>query len=279
MSAFDDAHIKTILKYNPKRQYIGRMTAYDLHDAYHQLKRSYDWDNPLEYVNVNIGNIDGNAICDALWYEMSYNPVRFGANSPFVFGDRNNIFKFCKNYTPEMDDVNSLLYKIRYNLIDFMSLNADEHNSWRDKVYTQNGIIPIGLTPNGYADAAYKMLADLRASIKLIAQQNIADFSKKRGPYRVEIINTVQSRHPNGVRPLVKPTKPVTPVVPQSPTPQPATPQPVFDEDEEERLDRYRECLEITLSNAGYVSEDMYSQAKRDYEILMKQLRNKDYQK
>lgn len=269
MPITDDNIIKRVLEYNPSRPYIGAMTADALHNAYALVKVSRTWDTPQSYVNVKIGTINGDVICRALWNEMSYNPVRFGTFSPFEFGGRNSIYRFCKTNLNEAAGNFEILMEIRHHLIEFMSLNADARGAWQDVIYAPGGTIPVGITEDGYSDRAYKMLAHLRAGVKAVAKQNVADFKRKRGPYRDEIIRVVNLRHPDGVRPII----------PLKKAPLRTPPQEMqMTYDNEDYLDKIQESLEITLANAAYVSPAMYEQAMRDYEALMNDRRN-EYQK
>lgn len=272
MPITDDKIIKRVLEYNPNRPYIGAMTASALHDAYAQARVSQTWDTPRSYVDVKIGTINGDVICRALWNEMSYNPVRFGSVSPFEFGGRNSIYRFCRTRPDETADNFEKLMEVRHHLIEFMTLNADVRGAWNDVIYAPGGTIPVGITEEGYSDRAYKMLAELRAGVKAIARQNVADFKRKRGPYRSEIIRVVNLRHPDGVRPIM----PMTPPKKAPPRNPPQAMQMTYDP--EDHLDKIQESLEITLANAAYVSPDVYEQAMRDYESLMNTRRN-EYQK
>lgn len=259
MPKLNDMQIKNILKYDTMRPYIGEMTAANLHNAYSIVKRSCDWNKPHPYVNVKIGTINGNVICNALWYEMSYNPVRFGVVSPFVAGGRNNIYHFCKTHVDNTLPAFDVLAKIRHNLVCFMNLNTNASGGWNDVVYAPGGIAPVGINEDGYADDVYKMLANLRACIKEIARQNITDFDKKRGPYRNAIIDVVSRRHPDGLRGISQ--RPNACHVPAQTMD--------MEYDKNDYLDKIQESLEITLDNAKYISSDMYEQAKFDYESLL----------
>ena len=92
MQSLDDKSVKIILKYNINRPYFGKFTASGLAGAYAKLKTTAQWDTPVKFSSVPVGHIDGNIICNALWYEMSYNPARFGTVSPFLHNGKNNIF-------------------------------------------------------------------------------------------------------------------------------------------------------------------------------------------
>ena len=266
MALWDDRHIQSIIKYNTSRAYIGEFTANDLRDAYVRLRTSYETEFPLGFTDVRIGLINGNVICDALWNEMSYNPVRFGSSSPFLVDGRNNIYRFCqiRGDINSLDKTESVLATMRFKLIHFLHWNSDRNGAWRDAMITNAGYVPVGMRADGHANSMYKRLANLRDSIKIIAYQNVADFKDIYGPYRAEIINMVKKRHPDGIRPL-RPPK-VQPVATVSPIASPA-----IEYDNEERVDKAMENLAITMDNQKYFSPDDYAQAVSDFEKLAKE--------
>ena len=92
---------REIVKYSAQRAYIGKLTGAGLAGAYGQFKHTQDWDKPITSANVVVGHIDGGVICRALWYEMSYNPARFGKVSPFTYKGREDIYHFCRVGVPE----------------------------------------------------------------------------------------------------------------------------------------------------------------------------------
>lgn len=266
MALWDDRHIQSIIKYNTSRAYIGEFTANDLRDAYVRLRTSYETEFPLGFTDVRIGLINGNVICDALWNEMSYNPVRFGSSSPFLVDGRNNIYRFCqiRGDINSPDKTESVLATMRFKLIHFLHWNSDRNGAWRDAMITNAGYVPVGMRADGHANSMYKRLANLRDSIKIIAYQNVADFKDIYGPYRAEIINMVKKRHPDGIRPLRAPK--VQPMAPVSPIASPA-----IEYDNEERVDKAMENLAITMDNQKYFSPDDYAQAVSDFEKLAKE--------
>ena len=190
MTKTEDKRIIDELKYSARRKYIGEFSATALSDAASQLKRGRCYNKPLQSADVHIGKIDGDVICNALWREMSCNPVRFGDVSPFVFAGHNNIFKFCETYNGN----DSVLQQIRDLLIDFMRLNRNPNTkSWRDVIYTSAGNVSVIIYDDGHFNHVYRMLADLRDCIKVIAGQNVADF-KAGNPYRDAIIKKISKQ-------------------------------------------------------------------------------------
>jgi len=251
-----DNKIKLVLKYDTSRHYFAGFSPDALSAAYGRLKTSASWNIPDVTTSLYVGKIDGNVICNALWNEMSYNPVRFGTVSPFVFNNKNNLFAFCDRRGAS--HINSdILAEIRHKLIVYMNINSDSNGGWYDAVRTNaTGYVSIQII-DGHSNDNYKILAMLRDCITIIARQNVADFKKKRGPYRNAIIDVVRSRHPDWVRGTRAHI-----AQPQKKTPVMAPDVPV--DDEEERFDKMMENLQITLDNEKYVSPDVYQQAQED---------------
>lgn len=260
MAVVDDKQIKEILKYNPMRQYIGKMSASALHSAYGNIPKSQNWNNPQNYSYVTVGKINGDVICRALWNEMSYNPVRFGTVSPFEFDGRNNIYRFCNvhDMTNIPESAWPVIQEVRYHLIEYLKLNSAPNGAWRDELDTNNGMVIIGISDAGYANDTYKKLSHLRAGIKVIARQNMDDVKKKRSPWRAGIIEVINKRHPDGRRPLVPSKSTMASIIEISDT--------IIDDD---RIDNAIESACITMDNAAYVSKDIYEQACKDYETFM----------
>lgn len=184
----DNREVKSILKYRASRKYFGDLTATALSGAYHILKKSVDWDNPVIESPVYVGIINGNVICDGLWKIMSINPVRYGPVSPFIYNNRNNIYKFCDSKYKDVPDIEN----IRYLLIQYLTLNSKPNGQWYDEIYTNNGYVKITLE-NGHTDNIYKALSTLCHCARTIAQQNVSDWSDKRGPYREKIANAIMN--------------------------------------------------------------------------------------
>ena len=283
MHNLDDKTIKMILEYNTTRPYFGKLTADRLATAYARLKASEKWDEPLRYADVPVGLVDGNVICNALWHEMSYNPVRFGTLSPFMHNGKNNIFHFCSQGAPTWTPAagHDALEHVRYELVAYMNLNAAPNGQWRDVVQTdKHGNVEIAMV-NGHSDNVYKILAHVRNSIKFVTRQNVTDFSKRRGPYRAAIASVVATRHPHGLRSDA--LAPLNVAVPytgdlfaQGPTaPTPKTPRaPELSDDiadliAQERMDDQMDSLQITIDNRDNVSLDLYDQAMHDLKDIL----------
>lgn len=262
MATLNNEQVRAIISYSTHIPYFDKMTPAALHDAYGQIKSTSSWDTPKHSVTIRIGDIDGNVICNALWQEMSLNPARFGTVSPFMFGGKNDIYRFCKTNIADKSSVTGhLMDEIRHNLIAYLSLNRGHNNAWRDHVLTMpSGTINIFLDENGTPNKQYKMLAKLNKSVHSIASQNIADFRVKR--FRNEIIAAVSARYPDGTRRGMVTEKSPVAVVPATTT------NVAPFSDEEYRLDEMAESAQITLDNAQYVSGAQFEQAQQDLELI-----------
>lgn len=284
MSKLTDKQIENILKYNTGKAYFGDFTARSLSNSVGRIKTSWQWDKPIEFININIGHIDGDVICNALWREMSYNPVRFGTVSPFRFKGKNSLYHFCNSsnnhaLTPENMEIFS---KIRYHLTCFMTLNAHPNGAWNDTIIGQ--ILTIRLE-NGHSNCEYKMLAHLRDCIKIITTQNINDFKDKTKQYRAGIISRINNLYYMDTQSPVKTnTEKNNPVLFQ-PTimhidnsatsasminKNNETSQSVsLEYDYDAHIDNQIESLKIILENKTYYDSSTYEQALKDYEYLI----------
>lgn len=223
---YDNKYILKQISYNVHYPYIGSFTPHELSSAYWL----HHTDEMQDAKMLRVGNIDGNVICNALWREMSRNPVRFGDSSPFVFNGRNNIYAFCSSahYCVSDGDTAGVLYAIRHNLIGYMTLNALPNGQWNARLDTKDGVVYIGTNKN------YAMLAKLRECIKIIARRNVADFKNKKGPYRNGIVSKLY-----GVN---------------------------LAPDEDDALDRQREFLDTITEEHGI---EMYAQARAEKERFL----------
>lgn len=188
-----DAIVKSLLKFNVSQKYFGEVSSKDLNETWNIIKRSHDWDEPVYSKNIKIGYVASREIFDALWKQMSLNPVRWGTENPF--GDK-GIIHFCKN----IDVPSSELLKIKDHLYSFLDLNALPNGQWSDNLETCNGFVEIGMNAEGHTNNNYKKVRTLLNCIKEITQQNISDFIVKRSPHRNEIIVQLADRFPKQVR-------------------------------------------------------------------------------
>lgn len=240
---------REVIKYSANRAYFGKLTGIGLADAYAQFKHSQDWDKPITKAKVKVGKIDGVVICHALWNEMSYNPLRFGKESPFMYKGREDIYHFCREGVPADFPGFKVIEKIHHKMIDFMMLNGRKLGKWYDIIDTENGSVTIKFV-DGHSDDNYKVLSMLREMIRFVTNQNTEDFKHKA--YRDQMLTVINKRHPNGIRdnkPVVQLQKLIEDTDSYS---------------EEDRLDKAEESAQITLDNQKYVPEAQFEQAEND---------------
>lgn len=259
MSDAGNKQLKLILEYNTNRQYFGLACPGDVNAGYRIMRKSQVLSNPVFSHKIKIGNINGNVICDALWYEMSYNPGRFGCVSPFVRNGRNQIYRFCSHpvFVTESQESANILMSIRHHLIEYMKINGAtqglKHNQWYDVIETDaDGCVYMRFI-DGHSGPVLKMLGHLRDCIKLIAKQNVADIHDSR--FCPDIMRVVSERHPDGNRPICVNTQPDY---------QTDTNEQYMQELAESRYDDMQDNLQITLDNRGAVSRQQYNQARYD---------------
>lgn len=245
---------REVVKYNASRAYFGKLTASGLANAYGLFKHSQDWDKPITSATVPVGKIDGGVVCRALWYEMSYNPARFGKVSPFVYKGREDVYHFCRCGVPETFQGAEIIEKIRHKMIDFMVLNGKSKGQWYDVVNAKDGLVTISFV-DGHSDDNYKVLSLLREMIRIITNQNLEDFKRKQ--YRNQMLTVINKRHPNGIR---NEKSVVCPVIKSPDYPVKMTPEEI----EEDRLDKAEESARITAENRKYVPRQQYNQARAD---------------
>lgn len=179
--------------YNANRMYFGNWKATMLDDIFHNTSGG---NRPEE---IYIGKLTEDIICDTLWYEMSYNPVRFGTVSPFKNNGKNDISYFLDTYRKQAPrDSNGLLpdeiMTLVWQIGDFMK-NLKKTNFYDN--FRKTGTLPNALSILG-ADTNYYILSSLRKAIHAIAKQNWQDL---RNPaHKDKIIQIATHRHPSGKR-------------------------------------------------------------------------------
>ena len=196
-----EKRIKKILGYDATRKYFGNWCPRDLNATYMNS----------EPVDFKIGTLSVDDICDSLWSEMSYNPGHFGKTSPFKFNGKNSIRLF-KDHSFESDDrdLNIVFSSIKFNMRSFLYHMERLDSSFETNGYFYNTQVTIAHTIEDsikpVPNHAYSMLAALRKCAKIIAEQNVQDFSNDL--YRAHIIKTVVQRHPGLTRPTKIPNFP-----------------------------------------------------------------------
>ena len=191
--------MRSILRYDVNRAYIGELTGAELNGAFELFVRSQDWDRPIVSTTIHTGFIDGPMICRAVWNEMSYNPKRFGTVSPFLHNGRENICYFCdkRNELPKDTPGYDTVMQVRDKMIRFLNNNSRESGQWYTIVDSSKGNVVVRFV-SGCSDRKYKMLAALRDMIHIVASQNLKDLNL--AAYRKEMKPVIDARHPNGVR-------------------------------------------------------------------------------
>ena len=199
---FSDEQKKTmreVVKYNASRKYFGAWSPRELHYTYSILLRNSD----IESMSLRIGKLSEDTICNALWNEMSYNPLRWGTKSPFVFDGKNSLYDFCeKEIESEDEETIKTLSELQNALSEF---NKNVHKY--DLDFFKNGqlkdsILKIKLnmisTSVGEqklkANLVYNILACLVRSINAVCKQNLKDFDRKK--YFEQIAEVIAARHP-----------------------------------------------------------------------------------
>lgn len=186
-----------ILKYNTKRQYFGEWVPAEIHDKYHS-SRKY----PESSLTVYTGQISMNDICDALWNEMSYNPVRFGTKNPFIFNGVKDLLVFALKYADEKYKTKNKLFFDIATLLKSKIYELDSLDPMFSATgHTQGTAFPMNDTIRCEITPMYYILSNLAQSIHLIATQNLKDFNSSK-QHRTEIIRVVTARHPNLIRPM-----------------------------------------------------------------------------
>jgi hypothetical protein len=133
-------------------------------------------------------------VCDAVWNEMSYNPLHFGTQSPFTKNDIASIRAFCKTY--KTDDPNSdIMSRIATELYFFLHFINESNPEFMENEKIKGGSILIQLDRNQKPNCGYRALACLVHTIHAIATQNLRDYNKRE--FREQINDVAISRHPN----------------------------------------------------------------------------------
>ena len=191
--------MKEILKYNTLYQYFGEWTPRQLHDAYEIIRRCQG----VSSFTIDTGKISVDDICNTLWNEMSYNPLRFGKRSPFVFHGVNSIESFCNYYDPGIKDIETvtLLATLRKKLKRFLALMDKYDPEFVKTGVSKNARMTVKMQEYSLdANTEYQILACLVACIHAICIQNVKDYENKPSAYRAIMAQVCSERHPNHER-------------------------------------------------------------------------------
>ena len=204
--------MRSVLRYNAKRAYFGQFVPQDMYDSYKKFKQTEKWTDPVTQDIVHIGYIDGIEICRVLWHQASYNPKRFGNESPFIYNGREDIRMFCEYGVPKDFPAYEIWDEVRKLMIEFMELNGDPNYEDGGVIDTNRGLVRIKLTDGGFTNINYKKLSKLREMLRKIISQNLQDVNRKA--YYEEILKVMLVRHPEKFafieeQPIKTKTKPV----------------------------------------------------------------------
>ena len=184
--------IHQIIKYDPYREYVGEWSPKKIQNKYREI-----YENPFRpWAFVSTGRLSSDAIIDAIWNEMSYNPLRFGETSPFIGTDIKAIKKFCKKYKKiDENGGQDVMAKIAYKLSSFVYFIGKSNPEFYSTGAVRGDCVLIKCDFNRRPGDGYKALACLVNIIHLIASQNLQDYKIKA--YRKKINDVATTRHPD----------------------------------------------------------------------------------
>lgn len=194
---FSQKQLKQIIYYDAERLYYGNWKAKTLDQMYHITEAS---DQP-EPMSMYVGDLTNDIICNTLWYEMSYNPLRFGNVSPFktLVDDKNDIVYFNTTYRKKLQQQTRQF--LPNNIMD-LTWNISNFVSCLHKTELYDDFVKTGKLPTHFdiygPNHNFYLLSSLRKAIHAITKQNWEDL--KDPLYKQQIITTVQHRHPKGYR-------------------------------------------------------------------------------
>lgn len=199
----DTQKIKNIIMYNSNRMYFGNWSENVLDGAHDEAVKTK---TPQ---NIYVGDLTNDIICNALWYEMSYNPERFSQTSPFIVKNQNSLVYFDTTYKTKMshrmkdflpDEIVNLTWNISVFLGNLKTVNLYNTFVTTGKLPNFFTIAAAKSVTNGILclDTDHRILHSLNEAIHAIARQNYLDLNDPA--YRDKIIQAVQQRHPTGKR-------------------------------------------------------------------------------
>lgn len=195
--------LDNIIKYNPARMYFGNWSENVLNSTHDEAVKT------KKPQKLYVGDLTNDIICNALWYEMSYNPERFSKTSPFIVKNQNNLVYFDTTYKTKMshktkdflpDEIVNLTWNINVFLGNLKTVNLYNTFVTTGKLPNFFTIAAAKTITNGILclDTDHRILHSLNEAIHAIAEQNYLDLNDPM--YRDKIIQTVQQRHPTGKR-------------------------------------------------------------------------------
>lgn len=196
--------INNIIKYDTSRKYFGEWTPNALYCCYSALYVK-DSSNSIPFFT---GTLSESVICDTLWNEMSYNPVRFGTKSPFEKNGKVSLYNFSTLDIDPYKQSTQILLTLQSYLAEFKRVaNEYDPDFLTQKKFSHNTInislqknTPTGSTSpkKSIPNNGYRLLSILVRCIHEITKQNTEDFKYKM--YFDSIVKVATSRHPNFFR-------------------------------------------------------------------------------
>lgn len=196
--------IKEVIKYNVSRRYFIYWAPRDLYNCYSTLFH----DRSINSIKFGLGNLSVDKVCNVLWTEMSYNPVRFGTQSPFEINGKNSLQYFCNMEIDENLKSAKTLLKVQNSLKEFYHIACDQDKNFDKTNRFKNTFVEIRIYDHAIPqnplknymkkpapNIGYKMLTELIHCIHTITSQNLADLNRKK--YFEKMYDIVSSRHPN----------------------------------------------------------------------------------
>lgn len=199
--------IKEVIKYNVSRRYFIYWAPRDLYNCYSTLFH----DRSINSIKFGLGNLSVDKVCNVLWTEMSYNPVRFGTQSPFEINGKNSLQYFCNMEIDENLKSAKTLLKVQNSLKEFYHIACDQDKNFEKTNRFKNTFVEIRIYDHAIPqnplrnymkkpapNIGYKMLTELIHCIHTITSQNLADLNRKT--YFEPMFDVVLNRHPNLIR-------------------------------------------------------------------------------
>lgn len=191
---FSQSQLKQIIQYNATRLYFGNWTAENL-DLFYRETAKYDRTD-----SFYVGDLNNNIICNVLWNEMSYNPFRFGAKSPFKKEDeKNDIIYFNDTYRRKLQ--RNTKGFLPDNIMNFIwNISNFVKHLYKTELYQdfiKSGNLPERFDIHG-SNYNYYILSSLRKAVHAIADQNWTDLNDSG--YQEQIMQVIRQRHPTGRR-------------------------------------------------------------------------------
>lgn len=182
--------VRKIIKYNPYRQYVGAWSPKQIQSKFREI-----YDNPFRPLSfIHVGGLSAEMVCEAIWNEMSYNPLRFGTQNPFTTNDIASIQSFCATYKKDVKTTD-IMSKIATELWFFLHFINKSNPEFMENGKISSANILIRCNNEKKPNDGYKTLACLVHTIHAIASQNLQDY--KIVKFREQINDVAISRHPN----------------------------------------------------------------------------------